>query len=93
MTLVNIVDNRKNRYQWKAVYGVIEPTENDNSLEGADKSEDNPYGGGIVEFSYGPKALNDLIEWGQNYKHGKGEFTLYLHSDDPSPFGPIVETV
>ncbi len=37
MTL-NIIDRRERRYRWKAIDAIIEPTHQDNSVDGSDQA-------------------------------------------------------
>lgn len=77
--IYNIVDSRKNNKRWKKVWGVIEPSENDNSCREADQAEYSNRGY-FIEFS--PKlSFHELIEWAQSYD---GNNTLYVYDIDPS---------
>lgn len=78
--IFNIVDRRKNNKKFKSVWGVVEPTQSDNSCTDADKVV--PYNDvdGFIEFSV-EMSFSDLLLWAGAYK---GINTLYVYDKDPS---------
>ncbi|MGG5810898.1 hypothetical protein [Falsiroseomonas sp. CW058] len=80
MMIANIVDHRKNSYTWKEVWGVVEPTWADNSVDGADAAERPGLDDHFV-ISVGPASLSSLLEWAASAS--EQPTTLYLYESDP----------
>ena len=76
--IYNIVDSRKNSYAWGKVWGVVEPTAHDNSIEGATQAQRDE--GAPWCESFGPATLNEVLRWAARISHA---MTLYVYDQDP----------
>lgn len=85
--ITNIVDVRKNSYKFKKVWGVVEPTCNDNSCKDADMSVIDVTRLGFIEWTKTEMLFSDLIEWANKFK---GENTLYVYETDPMAITKVV---
>ena len=74
--ITNIVDDRTNDKQWKKVYGVVEPTCHDNSIQGADQAPRERLG--FCVWSEEPMTLADLLAWASEFE---GNNTLYIRNN------------
>ena len=75
--LRNIIDNRKNRYQWKRLNAVIENTSHDNGIRDADQSE-TPEDGGILCEDKKTISLNEAVLWAERQTY---PVTLFLYNE------------
>jgi hypothetical protein len=72
--ILNVVDNRKQRYRWKRVNAVAEPTWHDNRCEDADQA-----GPAQDELDYEERrniSVSDAIKWANDLPFA---VTLYLY--------------
>lgn len=76
--ICNIVDHRKNKYQWAEVWGVVEPTWHDNRIGGASKAARD--GAAPSSLGTGPSSLSTILTWAAAFRH---EMTLFLYDNDP----------
>lgn len=78
--IVNIVDSRKNNKKFLKVWGVVEPTSNDNMCFDSDQSECDTARVGFIEWTTKEDTLQNVIKWAESFQ---GENTLYLYCEDP----------
>jgi hypothetical protein len=62
--IFNIIDRRKQRYRWKLITAIIEPTFQDNSVADSDETEE-PTGEYQPYDSLSETSLADAIAWAQ----------------------------
>lgn len=85
--ITNIVDNRKNRYAWKRIWGVIEPTWNDGNIPGAELPDPGDWSDSIrsrpgMIAMRGPDCMTDLIRWA-DATWPEVHTTLHLYESNP----------
>jgi hypothetical protein len=74
MAIWNIIDRRTLHHKWRHVTAIIEPTNHDNSVLGADKA---PRGDHQPCYDERPDiSYADAIAWGQAMRH---PMTLYIY--------------
>lgn len=78
--ITNIVDDRKNKFQWQKIWGTVEPTCNDNSCKDADQASIDSQRIGFIQFTSHAMSLNEILIWAQKFQ---GENTLYLRNTNP----------
>lgn len=75
MTILNIIDRRKNDYKWKEITAIFEPTCHDNSVENSDITEHTRYDGiGYDEIE--KCSLSEAIQFGEK---NINFVTLYIY--------------
>ena len=70
----NIVDQRKQRYRWKRITAIVEPTFHDNCIDDSDQTEPE-----LESIAYAERAvisLADAIAWASSFPFAA---TLYLY--------------
>jgi hypothetical protein len=75
--IFNIVDDRTQRFRWKSVIAIIEPTWHDNDCAAADQAE--PVAAGIDHEERRGLSVSDAVAWATALAY---PVTLYLYDDD-----------
>ena len=76
--ICNIVDHRSNDKKFRKVWGVLEPTENDNACKGADIILYSSNREWFTETS-GLMSLSKLLTWANKFS---GQNTLYIYDEN-----------
>lgn len=72
--LTNVIDRRANPYAWGAVDVALEPTRQDNSVEGADQADPPP-----EDWSYDQLLGVSLADAVRHAQEKSGPTTLYVY--------------
>lgn len=76
MPICNIVDNRKNKYQYRRINAIVEATWHDNSCEGADLA---PNDSAAPDFRERENiSVAEALAWANEMP---GDVTLFLWSE------------
>lgn len=79
MALVNIVDHRKNKYQYRTINAIVEAAWHDNSIDNSDQSIKIPGNDGPDYAEMEHISLTDAIKWANEFEN---EVTLYIYDLD-----------